>query len=209
MNLYSRTKKSINLTKSKLRIVLMCLVLSLNSCNENENKVAEEKAAVESDTLSSNEKYFTNCKTLAANAAKMDSLLLKQTEIDTLSANKAMKAFTDFAYYCQSDTMSPIYLIKTAQVARAVNNIPQAKLVLDHCVNTYTSFKDRPAAIFLLAQLFDEPTYLNNEYEAGKLYQKIIDEYPKSDWAASAKGALGFMGKSDAEILKELKRKNK
>lgn len=208
MCLNRKMKHYVNSTISKLGLVLMCLFIGLGSCNENK-KNDTKQTAIATDTLNNKENYFTSCKTLAANAAKMDSVLLKQTEIDTLSANKAMKAFTDFAYYCQSDSMSPIYLIKTAQIARAVNNIPQAKLVLDHCVNTYPSFKDRPAALFLLAQLFDEPTYLNNEFEAGKLYQKIIDEYPKSDWALSAKGALGFMGKSDAEILKELKRKNK
>lgn len=187
--------------------VFLLISILISSCSGNKNET--DNTSAQSDTLKKQVSNFTNCKSLVANAAKMDSLLLSQTEIDTLMANKAMKAFTDYAYYCQSDSMSPIYLIKTAQVARAINNIPQAKLVLDHCINAYTSFKDRPAAIFLLAQLFDEPTYLNNEYEAGKLYQKILDEYPKSEWALSAKGALVFLGKSDQEMMKEFKKKNR
>lgn len=139
----------------------------------------------------------------------MDSTLLSQTELDNASANRAIKAFTDFAWYCQGDTLSPVYLIKCAQVAKAVNNIPQAKLVLDRCIGSYPGFKNRPAALFLLAQLYDEPTYLNDEHEAKQLYEKIINEYPASEWVESAKGALRFIGKSDDEIMKDLLRQKK
>jgi TolA-binding protein len=129
-------------------------------------------------------------------------------EVDPASAAYALKAFTDFAYYCKSDSMSPVYLVKTAQVARAVNNIPQARTALDRCIEEYPAFRNRAAAIFLLAQLYDEPNYLNNEQEARKLYKEIVDEYPKSDWAMSAKAAIGFIGKTDEQIMQELKRKN-
>ena len=152
--------------------------------------------------------YTQNCAALYAEARKMDSILLGQTEVVPSSANAAMKAFTDFAYYCASDTLGPVFLIKTAQVARAVNNIPQAKVALEKCVENYPSFSNRAAAIFLLAQLYDEPTYLNNEHEAKKLYEQIISDYPKSDWAKSAKGAIQFLGKSDEEILEILKKKS-
>jgi TolA-binding protein len=103
--------------------------------------------------------------------------------------------------------LSPVYLVKTAQIAQAINNIPQAKVVLDKCIADYPNFKNRPAALFLLAQLYDEPTYLNNEQEAKLLYQKIIDEHPKSDWAQSAKGAIKFIGMSDNQIMEQLKKR--
>lgn len=168
----------------------------------------EEKQITQTDTTRRLPKNFlTDCKKLYAEARSMDSVLLQQMEIDAVSAGKAIKAFTDFAYYCSSDTMSPVFLIKTAQVAKAINNIPQAKLALDKCITSYPSFKNKPAALFLLAQLYDERTYLNDEAEAKRIYERIIDEYPKSDWALSAKGALNFIGKTDEEILKELKKK--
>jgi outer membrane protein assembly factor BamD (BamD/ComL family) len=137
----------------------------------------------------------------------MDSVLLTQTEMDSNAANKAIRAFTDFAFYCSNDTLSPVYLVKTAQIAQAINNIPQAKVVLDKCIADYPNFKNRPVALFLLAQLYDEPTYLNNEQEAKLLYQKIIDEHPKSDWAQSAKGAIKFISLSDNQIMEQLKKK--
>ena len=186
-------------------VFVFLLASLLSGCR---NAAPETETKQKTDSIQTPKlNYLTNCKSLFTEAGHMDSILLKQNEIDLPSANKAIKAFTDFAYHCQSDSMSPVYLIKTAQVARAVNNIPQAKMVLDHCIENYPNFKDRDAAIFLLAQLYDEVNYLNDENEARKLYQKIIDEYPKSVWVASAKGAIDFIGKSDEEIMQQLTKK--
>ncbi len=151
--------------------------------------------------------YLTDCKMLLAEAKKMDSTLLKETEVKTDVANKAIKAFTDFAFYCTADTLCPIYLIKTAQVAQSINNPRQAQVALEKCVTAYPKSTHRAAAMFLLAQLYDEAVYLNNEQEAKKLYEMVIYEYPKSDWAKSAKGALNFVGKTDEQIMEELKKK--
>ena len=190
-------------------VIATLLVFSFSCSNDPAPVTAVEKPGIKSDTGRLAINYLTDCKKLFAEARKMDSVLLRQTETDKPSANSAIKAFTDFAFYCQSDSLSPMYLIKTAQVARAINNIPQAKLALDRCIETYPAFKNRPAALFLLAQLYDENTYLSNEAEAKKIYEQIINEYPKSDWALSAKGAIAFLGKSDEQILKELKSKSK
>jgi outer membrane protein assembly factor BamD (BamD/ComL family) len=191
---------------------VLFLVLTLFACNRQKNDEGKEThtAVQKADSNERHPKnYLSDCKKLYAEARRMDSILLTQTEVNNAVANKAIVAFTDFAYYCRTDSMRPIYLIKTAQVARAINNIPQAKLALDKCIEDHPSFNNRPAALFLLAQLYDEPTYLNDEHEARKLYQKIIDEHPKSDWAMSAKGAISLLGKSDEEIMKELKKKVK
>jgi tetratricopeptide (TPR) repeat protein len=193
-----------------IKEALVSLALFLVSCSDPspESPAAVTRKVPRAD---SNERlaknFFTDCRKLYADALRMDSILLNQTEADPTSANEAIRAFTDYAYYCRSDSMAPVYLIKTAQVARVVKNIPQAKLVLEHCLETYPSFNNRPAALFLLAQLYDEQTYLNNEEEARKLYEQIIQEHPKSEWALSARGALSFIGKTDEEILKELKTK--
>jgi hypothetical protein len=192
-------------------VVLTAFTLFLISCSsDSENAVVERKkenAPEGEHRLAKN--FLTDCKKMLNEARRTDSILLNETEVNKTSANNAIKAFTDFAFYCKSDTMCPIYLIKTAQVARVINNIPQAKVALDQCINTYPNFKNRAAAMFLLAQLYDENTYLNNEAEAKKIYEEIMNEYPKSDWALSAKGAISFIGKSDEEILQELKKKQK
>jgi outer membrane protein assembly factor BamD (BamD/ComL family) len=187
---------------------LFLLLLIFDSCSTTPG--TDEKASSSGDTTRrSARNYYADCKKLFSEAKKMDSILYKQNDIDFDTGYKAIRAFGDFANYCHNDSLSPVFLIKLAQVARALNNIPQAKLALDRCIEEYPSFSNRPAAIFLLAQLYDEPTYLNNEAEAKRLYQKIIDEHPKSEWATSARGAINFIGKTDEEILMEIKKGSK
>jgi TolA-binding protein len=144
-----------------------------------------------------------DCAVLYKNAMMMDSIILIQNDVNAEIATKAIRAFTDYAFYCESDSMSPIYLIKTAQIAMAVNNANQAKVVLDRCISNYPKFKNKPAAMFMLAQLYDEQHLLNNEQEAKKIYEALIYEYPKSDWATNAKAAVKLLGKSDEQIIKE------
>jgi outer membrane protein assembly factor BamD (BamD/ComL family) len=167
-----------------------------NKTNHNQN-----------DSVHVAQKQVQDCDRLLREAKKMDSVLMQQMEIDLPSAQRAIKAFADFGNFCPTDSLSPVFLIKCAQVARAINSVPQAKVVLEKCIRDYPNFRDRPAAIFLLAQLYDEVTYLNNENEAKVLYEQIIAEYPNSEWAYSAKGALTFLGKSDQEIMQTLKKR--
>ena len=203
--------------QNRLYNFLLAVLILIVACSSEHSKqqqntdiVANDNMVVSAlgDTIIPGPKsYLTDCKKLLAEAKKMDSTLLKEMEVKTDVANNAIKAFTDFAFYCTEDTLCPIYLIKTAQVAQAINNSKQAKVALDKCVNDYPKSIHRAAALFLLAQLYDESTQLNNETEAKKLYEKIITEYPKSDWAKSAKGALNFIGKTDEQIMEELKKK--
>lgn len=198
--------------KSNLLLSLsIAIFIFLSACSNNQSVDAtvtkKDSVGNAFDSLNKPLKsYSADCKNLVVEAKRMDSLLLKEMEVKVDVANKAIKAFTDFAYYCSNDSLCPIYLIKTAQVAQSINNIPQAKIVLDKCVDEYPNSIHRPAAMFLLAQLYDEATYLNNEAEAKRIYEKIISEYPKSDWAKSSKGALNFVGRSDEQIMQSLKK---
>jgi TolA-binding protein len=197
----------------KSLIIKCCILFLITSCSpsqqeksfqENKDDSINKKKTSDSAVVA-NKLYLYDCAKLLREAKKMDSILLNELEVKTEIANKAIKAFTDFAYYCGSDSVCPIYLIKTAQVAVSVNNIPQAKLVLEKCISEHNLSIHLPAALFLLAQLYDETTYLNNENEAKKIYETIIKDFPTSDWAKSSRGALKFIGKSDEQILQELK----
>ncbi len=193
----------------KLLLKIIVIILFLNACSFSNIKSNEFKTPDTSDiNLAQKNINYQSCSVLYNEARKIDSILLHQNDINNNSAKTAIYTFINFSNFCKDDSLAPIYLIKTAQVSIAIKNIPQAKIVLDRCIEDYPNFKDKSCALFLLAQLFDEPTYLNNEAEAKRLYEKIITEFPKSDWALSAKGAITFIGKSDKQILEEIKNKN-
>jgi hypothetical protein len=149
-----------------------------------------------------------DCRTLKQAALRADSEIMVQENVNDVVSRRAIKAFTEFANYCHGDSLSPVFMIKTAEVAKAAGNIPQAKLALDKCLDVYPLFSGRPAALFLLAQLYEENNYLHDLGEAKRLYGEIISAYPRSVWAENARGAIRLAGKSDEEIMKELK-KNK
>jgi outer membrane protein assembly factor BamD (BamD/ComL family) len=138
----------------------------------------------------------------------MDSIILAATAVNKDEGNKAIRAFVDFSTNCSNDSLAPVFLIKSAQIAQAVNNLPQAKLSLEKCILDFPKFKDRGAAMFLLAQLYDDPRYLNNEIKAMDLYKEIISVYPKTPWAANATAAMELAGKSDEQIIREFEKKN-
>lgn len=155
------------------------------------------------DSTRTRSEFLMDCNLLRAEAKRYDSTLLLQNDLNDTLARNAIKAFTGFASYCKTEIDVPIYLLKTASVAKAVNNIPQAKIALETLISDYPGFENRPAALFMLAQLYDEVSYLNDEHEAARLYKKIISDYPNSEWVVVAKGALKMIGKSDKEMLKE------
>lgn len=192
-------------------ILLSALLLATSSCSDNKKEEVVKKDSLNLDEakLRDPKNYFKDCKMLFDKAQYMDSVLYTQTELDKESANKAIKAFTDYAYYCANDSLSPIFLIKTAQVAVAINNITQAKVTLEKCIQDYSRFEGIPSAMFLLAQLYDEKEQLNNEAEAKRLYEAIITNYPNCPEVESAKGAIKFLGMTDKEIIRELKKQEK
>lgn len=190
-------------------IQILCVLIFCVACGSNKDETSTQtKEKKDSLVVIDTVNAITNdCETYWKLAKKQDSIIMHAVDVDNTVANTAIKAFTDFAYFCQNDSIAPIFLIKTAQIARSVNNVSQAKVVLERCINNYPNFKNLPAAMFLLAQLYDDETFLNNDLEAEKIYKEIIANYPKSEWASNAKGALKFLGKSDNQIMQELKNK--
>jgi outer membrane protein assembly factor BamD (BamD/ComL family) len=192
-------------------LLILALPILLEACQPNNEKEREVIVLTKKDTpstLAKKDSVLTHdCKVLFRQAKTMDSTILKQLDLNIDLANKAIRAFTDFAFYCESDSLSPVYLIKSAQIAISIKNGNQAKIVLERCISNYPKFKNKPAALFLLAQLYDEQSLLNNEEEAKKIYEQLIFDYPKSEWAKNAKGALQLLGKTDQQIINEFNKK--
>lgn len=200
-----------NILKQILIILLAAFVVFLMFVNCT-GKQAEDQTTAEQkkDSVSNTNSVYTNeCRTLYLDALKNDSIILTATEVDPKVGNKAVKAFADFAFYCATDSLAPVFLLKAGQIASSINNIPQAQVCFEKCYKDFPEFKNRGAAMFLLAQLYDEATLLNDEEKARELYGKIINEFPNTEWAKQANDARALLGKTDEQIIKEFEAKNK
>lgn len=150
-----------------------------------------------------------DCYSYLRKAKDADNTLLNATSINKSEAEKALVAFNNFSSFCMRDSLAPVFLLKGGQVAQSIGKYIEAETMLRKCVNDFPRFESRGAALFLLAQLYDDGKMLNNEAEAKIIYQKIIKEYPQSPFANDAKACLANLGKSDEQLIQEFLKKNK
>ncbi|MGZ3932968.1 MAG: tetratricopeptide repeat protein, partial [Bacteroidia bacterium] len=166
--------------KQAFKIVVTCALAGAFSCST-PPPASVAAAGTKTDSVATNSPYTNDCKSLLETAKHMDSVLMHDLEVSKANADKAIKAFTDYSFFCKNDSIAPVFLIKASQVATSIHNLPQAQLALERCINDFPDFKNRGAAMFLLAQLYDEPQYLNDETKARQLYDNLISVYPKSE----------------------------
>lgn len=181
----------------------------LASCSQPAANQSQQAAAESRIADSAAAAQALPCDVLLAQAHKMDSILLNGTSLSRPLADQSITAFENYVSHCKNDSIAPVYLIKGAQVAQAVMNFQKSKSLLQTCLDSFPGFKNRAAAMFMLAQLYDEHNMLNNEAEAKKIYNDIIYKYPKTPWAENARYAIENLGKSDEDLVKEFSVKNK
>lgn len=180
------------------------LVITLVSCGEHSDEQKTEEVKI--DTVVVN---HGNCAIFYRDAKSLDSTLMKETTVNKDLAERAINAFNTYASECMNDSLAPIFLLKAGQVAQSIANYKQAEILLRKCTTAFPNFRNRGAALFLLAQLFDESTMLNNETEAKTIYEDIIKSYPNTAWARDAKASIANLGKTDEQLIQEFLKKNK
>lgn len=186
--------------------ILTATIFLLSACNTGNDNLQNEN--IKNDSL----KITTNsgdCKILLAEALKIDSALLTSTNLNVNSAEQAINAFNNFASACKDDSLAPIFLLKAGQIAQSISKFQQSKILLQKCADEFPNFRNRGAALFLLAQVYDNVSMLNNETEAKKVYEQIIKEYPNTAWERDSKSCIKNLGKTDEELVKEFLKKNK
>lgn len=188
------------------RIVFLVLGIGiLFSCGG--NKSGEKSQEIKKDTVATTP--LNKRDALFKEAKDADDVLLKATEIKNADAERAIIAFYNFANICKDDTLAPVFLLKAGQVAQVTGRYTQAQAFFVKCIDEFPDFKNRGAAIFLLAQLYDDASKLNNEEAAATYYRQVIREYPKSSFAEDAKAAIKNFGKTDEQLIQEFLKKNK
>ena len=124
--------------------------LFLMSCGNNSPEQKQEE--IKKDTIIAADK----CTNLFNEAKRLDNILLKATVVNNDIAEQASKAFYEFSVNCKDDTLAPVFLVKAGQVSQSIKKYTQAQSFFKKCIDDFPNFKSRGAAMFLLAQLYDE-----------------------------------------------------
>lgn len=184
-------------------ILFFCFLFIMASCTGSGHEASSHQKILTDSALVTG---FA-CDTLLHKANQLNNQVQKATVIDHSLAQQAIKAFVDFADACQTDSLSPVFLLKAGQIAQSIGQYTKASDLFKRCADGFPSFKNRGAALFLRANLYDDTTMLMNEAEAKSIYQQIIKEYPQTNWARDAKAAIHNLGKTDEQLVKEFLKK--
>lgn len=189
----------------KISILLSTIVI-VSSCGNGNDEKKEEVLKADSTKAVV---ISGDCGILYTDAMRMDSILLKANSVNATLAEQSINAFNNFASTCKDDSLAPVFLVKAGQIAQSVGKFQQSQILLKKCVDEFPKFRNRGAAMFLLAQVYDDPSMLNNEPEAKKIYEQIITEYPNTAWDRDAKACIKNLGKTDEQLVQEFLKKNK
>lgn len=197
--------------KTQKFLLMAAVVLSAFSCGNNENK--EQQEAVQTDTTATVEEPQTPPPTppqpreeFLSQIKEMEGEMFKAAEIDNAKANDAIKLYTDYALYFPTDTLAPEYLFKAGEVATASKKYKKALEQYETILSKYADYKHYKETMYLKAFLLDN--FLNDDAAAKVVYEEVIAKYPTTNYAKDAKTAIQNLGKTDEQLMEEIKKKN-
>lgn len=181
-------------------LTISCLVFVLYSCSSSNDDKAV--SASDSTTTSSpnREAYLATVKEFESKAKA--SMLLN----DTLG-KALVKAYSDFAFAFPADSLSADFLFKAAEVATALGQYEQALVYYQTITLKYPTYKFIVESLYLQGHIYDN--LINDDVKAKVIYEEVIQKYPQHKFAEDAKIQIKNLGKSDEELIKEFKEKNK
>ncbi len=180
----------------KIKIYLIVsAALFIISCN-NQNKTDSETITPKSPTR---EQYIQPIK-------KYEAEMHRSLELNSAIASQAIKAYDDFVRMFPGDSLAPDFLFKAGEITTAAKQYPQALIYYQTITGKYPKYKLVDFSLYMQGVLLDN--YLNDDAKAKVIYDEVIDKYPNSNYANDAKAAINNLGKSDDELIKEIKKKN-
>jgi outer membrane protein assembly factor BamD (BamD/ComL family) len=178
-----------------ISICSLLIVIALYSCGGNSGK---SSAAGGQDT--GREAYLN---TIHAIENKMKASSMPEP----VDANLAITAYGRYAYSYPQDTLSPLFLFKSGNLAMATGQYKRALGIFDNISAKYPSFSKLPDCIFIEGFIYDEN--LKDTANAHAKYKEVLQRFPNSYFAKEAEASIGMLGKSNEEIIKEAQEKNK
>jgi outer membrane protein assembly factor BamD (BamD/ComL family) len=155
-----------------------------------------------------NVKEKTNKDVLVNNITKYEKALIDTVNynLNTDTAKILINKYLDFTKTYTKDSLTPIYLLKAADICISIKDYQQAVKLYENVYTNYSTFKKAPEALFLQAMTYCD--FLKNE-SLGKIkYQEFIEKYPNHTLTDDAKKSIEFIGKSPEEILEIIQSKD-
>jgi len=130
---------------------------------------------------------------------------LKNQKLNYHNAQAFVEISELYASLLPADTLSPLLLIRAAEVARVMKKFDKAIELYQWVLSQYPDHPDAADAMFMIAFTWDSDLA---QYDSARVwYERFLRTYPDNDFADDARFLLENLGKSEEELLKSLEKK--
>ena len=127
-----------------------------------------------------------------------DSIFEIAIAADPDVADQLTQMYVDFADKYPSDTLSPEYLMKAAEMQGNVLHTERSVELFDRIIANYPDFEDVPMCYFLKGNSLE----LNSQIEEAKAaYEEFLAKYPNHYMADQTRKMIPLLGMSYEEML--------
>lgn len=139
--------------------------------------------------------------------SKLEAQASMDTAVNRNTANQLIQAYQKYYNQNGTDSLSLHYLEKAARVADAIGKYDLAVDLMITCHDLSRDYEKKAESAFLVAFIYDD--HLKNSEKAIEYYNKVIELYPKSQWAEQSKLALHLVDMNQDDLIRFLDEKNK
>lgn len=174
--------------------VLICIaalcILSLSACGDS----SQPK---KTDTLKPGE--ITKEQLLDSINKEQAKMSASKTYVPQ-QAMGALRLYIEFSNRFPQDTMTPEFLFRASDIAQGIGDYQQAADLLEKIIDQYPGYNKYADACFTAALVYDDHLEKVNfgADRAIQLYNYVIEKYPNTYYAESAKTLKEFVGKPDS-----------
>ncbi len=130
-----------------------------------------------------------------------DSIFESAMVADEDAADQLTQLYTDFADKYPSDSLSPQYLLKAAEIQSNVLHTDRSIALFDRIINDYPDFEHVPICYFLKGIAYES----NSQFDEAKAaYQTFVDKYPDHYMAEQTRLMIPKVGMSPEEMLDQI-----
>jgi tetratricopeptide (TPR) repeat protein len=122
-------------------------------------------------------------------------------------ALKLANYYKQYATENMSDSLSPDYLFKSADIFMNMYKGNEAINSFNLILDNFPEYKKTASALFLKAFVYEDQ--MQDYANAEKYYKLFLEKYPDSDFADDAEISIKNLGKTPEELIKEFENMNK
>lgn len=135
---------------------------------------------------------------------KAESTLVdEQGNLNKEAVPAVVEKFCKFVEQNPDDATAPQWLFKALQIEIKTEESEKAIEICNKLVEKYPDYENTPAALVMTAsEVYD--SQLHDLDNARATYERVISEYPGSDWAKNAEMMIEYLGLTPEEILSKI-----